>query len=287
MKRLLAVYLVMFLAAGTTVAATTLNSTNKWAWSSGSGWINCRTDITNGVVIGEYFCWGYLWSASAGWISMGDGSPTNGVRYTNTSSNDFGVNNDGLGKLRGYAWSASTGWINFEDSGNPRINMQSGMIDGYAWGGSLGWISFTNLQGFVQTDWMTNGVDADMDGMPDAWEREKTGSTALTPDSDTDGDLSTAIEEYYAGTHPTNGDSFLLMTDLDLSGSSPEMTWTSTNSRNYRIQHNDDLRNDAGWSNSESSAIYPDPGSETTHTISGGAVTQRYYRIKAVYPLSE
>ena len=55
-----------------------------------------------------------IYSANFGWINLGNGSPTNGIYYQNIATNDFGVNQDGLGNLRGYAWGANLGWINFE-----------------------------------------------------------------------------------------------------------------------------------------------------------------------------
>jgi len=37
-----------------------------------------------------------------GWISLGSGTPTNGIYYQNQSASDYGVNQDGLGNLRGF-----------------------------------------------------------------------------------------------------------------------------------------------------------------------------------------
>ena len=36
--------------------------------------------------------------------SISAAAPANGIYYQNLASNDFGVNQDGLGNLRGYAW---------------------------------------------------------------------------------------------------------------------------------------------------------------------------------------
>jgi hypothetical protein len=40
----------------------------------------------NGAVIGDYVCSGYIYAANVGWINLGSGSPTNGIRYQNFSA---------------------------------------------------------------------------------------------------------------------------------------------------------------------------------------------------------
>lgn len=56
-----------------------------------------------------------MYGASIGWISLGDGMPTNGSQYSNLSADDFGVNVDGSGNLRGFAYGASIGWISLSN----------------------------------------------------------------------------------------------------------------------------------------------------------------------------
>ena len=113
-------------------ADSSINEANKYAYGANVGWINARGDITNGAVIGEFVCSSYLYGANIGWIHLGDGSPTNGVRYGNTSADDYGVNHDGLGNLSGYACGANVGWIVFETNyGKPKVNLLTGNMDGY------------------------------------------------------------------------------------------------------------------------------------------------------------
>ena len=69
-------------------------------FDANTGWINCAADATNGAVIGRYVCSGFFYSANCGWIGLGSGAPTNGIRYSNNSAQDFGVNHDGEGNLR-------------------------------------------------------------------------------------------------------------------------------------------------------------------------------------------
>lgn len=98
-------------------AATTIDPVDRYAHSANAGWINWQGDVSQGAVIGEYVCSGYLWGANVGWIHLGDGTPVNDVNYQNNSVTDFGVNHDGAGNLRGLAYAANIGWINFENSG--------------------------------------------------------------------------------------------------------------------------------------------------------------------------
>src|SRR5262249_34257798 len=152
------------------------------------GWVNWRGDTNNGAVIGEYVCSGNIYAANLGWINLGNGAPVNGIQYENQSANDFGVNQDGLGSLRGYAYAANVGWVSFENTGAPRVDLQSGRLTGYIYSANCGWIGLSNALAVVQTDTIAAGVDADGNGLPDAWELLNFGHTGVDPNSDSDGD---------------------------------------------------------------------------------------------------
>lgn len=62
-------------------ADTTITDTNHFAYGANVGWIECRGDVANGAVVGEYVCSGNILAANVGWISLGNGSPANGIRY--------------------------------------------------------------------------------------------------------------------------------------------------------------------------------------------------------------
>ena len=53
---------------------------------------------------------------SVGWINLGDGTPRNGVQYSNTNGVDVGVNIEPDGALWGLAWGENIGWINLDDA---------------------------------------------------------------------------------------------------------------------------------------------------------------------------
>jgi hypothetical protein len=179
------------------------------------------------------------------------------------------------------------GWISFEDTGAPRLNLATGILDGFAWGGSLGWISFTNLQAFAENDKLFSGPDTDSDAIPDAWEKEKTGSTTnLSAAHDKDGDGVSDYDEYVAGTNPTNANSYLKIVSLiSTNGTNAAITWASESTRVYNLKQNEYLTNDDGWVDADPNLLSPQTnGSTTTYVLSSSSVTQLFIRVKAVLP---
>lgn len=268
-------------------AASTISASNKWAWAANSGWVNCLADVTNGMEVGEFVCSGYWWSTNVGWICLGNGNPTNGVRYTNVSSNDYGVNHSGAGVLRGFAWSDSIGWINFEDTGAPKIDLKTGMLSGYAWGGSMGWISFTNIQAFSQSTNIASSADSDLDGIPDQWEMANAGNLTdlgnpADPDYDDDG--VDDVDEYGAGTNPKNDGSLLKVTNLKLSGSNVQLSWLTSSTRVYKVETRPNLLTGSWTTNG---TVVTTTATSTTSTISMGSYSGLFYRIKACLPFSQ
>ncbi|MBN1673435.1 MAG: hypothetical protein JXR37_20485 [Kiritimatiellae bacterium] len=280
-------------------AGTTIDESNRYAWAASTGWINCRTDTTNGAVLGEFVCSGYLYCPSTGWIHLGDGNPTNGYQYTNTATNDYGVNHDGKGNLAGNAWCPSTGWILFEqDQGKPKVDLETGVFSGYAWGYSLGWISFSNSSGFCQTVAVEQqGSDTDGDDLSDMWELSITNDlTALggtnelgqPAGTDFDGDGVVDSNEYLAGTNPLDSNDYLRVTDFQLTGGSNfNCTWSSDLSRMYRLERSDNLTNEPDWVDSGLGVEAPDTDTNTTRTLDGAGLSNAFFRVKAVFPLSE
>lgn len=136
-------------------AATTIDPTNKFAWGANIGFTNWRPSDADGVNIGDTFCSGFVYAANTGWISVGDGSPTNGIQYSNNDGTDFGVNCTagavGEKNLRGLAYGANIGWLNFETIGNPRVILSTGQLRGYVWSANCGWINLDDANVFVQT----------------------------------------------------------------------------------------------------------------------------------------
>ena len=287
MSRIFLALLVVGGLALPSPAATTVNATNKFAYGANIGWMDWRGDTNNGASIGEYVCAGYIYSANVGWIHLGSGVPTNGIRYQNNSPTDYGVNHDGLGNLRGYAYGANIGWINFENLGAPKVDLGTGRFSGSVYSANCGWISLSNAFAVVRTDTIAAGTDSDGDGIADAWERSRTNTlTAFTASSDTDGDGVTDRNEYFADSSPLNAADYLRITACSTApgGTAVTVTWRSAPTRVYHIQQTLGLTAPS-WFDSGLGLITPD-GASTTRAFAGTNAPMRFYRVKASKPLT-
>ena len=289
MKTLWYLILALMIVTGAN-AASTINPTNNFAYGANIGWANARADSgTNGAVIGEFYCSGYIYSANVGWISLGvSNGPVNGYSYSNISSNDWGVNNaGGSGQLSGMAYGANIGWITFEQTfGQPRVNLFTGSLTGYAYGANCGWISLSNSAAVLQTDSISS-APLDANGLPVAWEKEFFGTTNINANADPDGDGLSNAQEYQAGTNPTDPNSRLRVTAINGNtlGSTATLTWTSVPSRLYEVEERLDLTAGAWSTNLTLGVVSPDVGPTTTRTLTESSVTKRFFRVQAIKPL--
>jgi Tol biopolymer transport system component len=121
--------------------------------------------------------------------------------------------------------------------------------------------------------------DSDSDGMDDDWEVAQFGDLNRDGAGDQDGDGQTDLQEFLAGTNPTNSGSILrVLTITRLRGSgSTTVVWSAVAGRSYVVQYKDSL--DATWTNA-SGAIEADSTSMSfAHSSSS---PQRFYRVVAV-----
>lgn len=272
-----------FMLVASLHATTSITETNHYAYGANIGWINARGDVANGAVIGEYVCSGYLWAANVGWISLGSGTPANGMRYQNNSATDWGVNHDGLGNLRGYAYGANIGWIAFESTGAPSVDLRTGKLSGYVWSANCGWISLSNAHAVVQTAYIAPGADTDLDGMADGWELTYTNTlAAFTATTDADADGMTDKQEYLAGTNPLNPNDRLQIVYGSHQGSTTVLQWTSSPARFYRVQRALALDGSPAWT--ELTLGFEDMLGWNNVSFTDPA-TNAFYRIRAVRPL--
>lgn len=278
--------LSLLLVATSVQAQSTINVTNRYAYGANIGWVDARGDTTNGVVVGEYVCSGFAYAANVGWINFGDGSAANGIYYANNSATDFGVNQDGTGRLRGYAYGANIGWINFEDTGNPAVNLLTGELSGYAYSANCGWISLKDTNVVVFTDIIRRGLSTAGDGIPDAWKLVNFGSLAnpnAVANADPDGDGKTNLQEYQDGTNPNNPNSALMITSFSKGATQVSVTWTSVPPAagyTYTIETNPDLLPATPWSDSGLGLISPSGGTTTSRNVNYAAL-QYFYRVRA------
>jgi hypothetical protein len=266
-------------------AATTIDATNQFAYGANIGWVNWGGDTTNGAVIGEYVCSGYIYSANVGWINLGSGSPANQIQYQNNSAADFGINQDGLGNLRGYAYGANIGWINFENTGAPKFDLKTGKFSGYAYSANCGWISLSNATAHVQTDRIAPAPLAP-DGLPIPWLLTYFGTTNVNANSDPTGKGMTVGQDYLAGTDPNNVNSILKITAYNFSpgGTMASLAWNSVLTRCYYLEKSTNLVSNTNWVDSGLGLIAP-AGSSTSGTFTDTNAPIRFYRVQAVRPL--
>lgn len=234
--------------------ASNLDPSQHHAWAQNIGWINLRPaqpTPTSGILVEESLLSGHAWAQNAGWIHFGNGSPLNGIRYSNTTANDCGVNLLADGSLSGYAWAQNIGWIRFDPTQpsppqHPHIDLTTGTFSGYAWSQNTGWI---NLGTSLKTQSIAL-LDSDADGLDDRWETEFLVKPSLAePLDDPDGDGFSNLDEFLAGTHPSNPSSRLRILDFSLDPSTPSATLihSSQPGRLFRLNASSDL---SSWDSS-------------------------------------
>jgi hypothetical protein len=250
---------------------------------------DARPGVAEGAVIGQTFCSGFLWSANTGWIALGSGHPANGWRYANDSNMDWGVNHDGEGGLAGYAWGANIGWIAFDQTrGQPRVDLRTGDLSGCVWGANVGWISLSNSAAHVRTARLDAGPDMDADGIADAFEWRRAGNLAALQggDHDADADGMTDADEADADTDPLNASDRLALTAFLPGVMQDALTWSSRPTRLYRIEASSSLL-PARWANAADGLIGPTAGASTARDVAATGGPSRFYRVRAIVPLSE
>ena len=295
MKTLLGILLALGSTAWGASAATTINAANRFAYGANLGWMDWRGDGANGAVIGAFVCSGSIYAANVGWISLGDGTPVNGVRYQNNSATDSGVNHDGAGNLAGYAYGANIGWLTFTNRAatgasydGPKVDLLTGRLSGFVWSANCGWISLNNAQGFVQTDTLDCGPDTDGDGLPDMWELQFAANLGLLNGAgDNDGDGFTNAEEFTADTNPLDAASLLGVTSTvkPTAVSPTTLSWSSSPTRQYRIRSSTDVGALFPWPDIGLGLIGPDAGASTTRILAPTADPYRFFVIEAIKPL--
>jgi hypothetical protein len=88
------------------------------------------------------------------------------------------------------------------------------------------------------------GDDGDVNdnGIPDPWEIKHFGNlTTVTSTSDTDGDDSKDVDEYWAETIPTNGASYLGFMSITVNPANCVLEWQSVDGKRYELQRTSNL----------------------------------------------
>lgn len=288
-------------ACGSHIAAgdTTINSAQRFAYGANIGWVNFRWDAGSpgqGATIGQFFCSGHIYGANVGWIDLGNGSPANGIAYSNSSGSDFGVNHDGGGRLSGFAYGANIAWIKFDPaiSDPPRINLTTGKLSGFVYSANCGWVNLgSNGTHFVQSNTIEPGPDSDSDTISDAWELEQAAAAGLSPvlthiakATDADGDGQTDLEEYLADSNPFDANDFFRVLNFQvtkLPADNVTIQWTSSPRRLYTIGSNNNL----GPFTVNQNDLAPESGASTSRTFTDLLQPpKKFWRVGAKLPLS-
>jgi len=185
----------------------------------------------------------------------GDGNFTNAPLFVDFAGSDYLLQSNSPC----INWGDNTyvsGAVDLE--GNPRI------VEGYV---DVGCHEYQGVIG---------EADNDADGMSDAWERQWFGVNVL-PDGNPDGDESPNVDEYVAGTDPTNGYSFFTAADTvaEVNGTNCFVVeWISIPDRLYSVQWSTNIV--SGFQTLETGIEHPQGSyTDTTHN----AESEGFYKV--------
>lgn len=120
-------------------------------------------------------------------------------------------------------------------------------------------------------------VDADGDGIPDAWEQQYGGASLFCATNDYDHDGLSDYAEFIAGTVPTNPASVLAMTDIRPSSlTNFVLYWSSVSNRIYSIWHCTNLAD--GFADELTNGL-PSTPDVNAHTVRTDQAGSHFYRV--------
>jgi hypothetical protein len=127
---------------------------------------------------------------------------------------------------------------------------------------------------------MDDDYDIDNDGLPDSWEIEYSGTyTGMDALADADQDSFNNLEEYIAGTAPTNAMSVLAANSLQYNAGGPATIWFDTvTGRVYWVEWSASLMNIL-WRPVNTSLVAGDGGRRSLIDSDSQFLTNRYYKM--------
>jgi hypothetical protein len=113
--------------------------------------------------------------------------------------------------------------------------------------------------------------------MDDDWEMAYFGTLARDGTGDFDGDGQTDLEEFRAGTDPTNSGSVLRALRLTaLNGGGARLIWVATPGKTYRVQFKDEL-DKADWAYLPGEVLAT--GATSSMLDNSAMASHRFYRV--------
>lgn len=123
--------------------------------------------------------------------------------------------------------------------------------------------------------------DTDNDGLADAWEQTYFGNLSRNGTGDFDNDGFLDLNEFLAGTVPTNSASALrLFGNPGSGGGGTTIEWSAVSGRTYRLQFKSPLES-PGWSNVPGDVTATGPVASKLDASASGLAT-RFYRVMLV-----
>ncbi len=276
-------------------SSTTISPAYRFNYAANFSWLNWRWSGSAAAApaIESTLLHGSVYASDVGWLDLGDGTPSSGIRYSQTGQ-DFGVNHDGAGALTGYAYGANIGWVRFAQTWNspPRVNLTTGALSGYAYSANCGWIHLGGLKTSIRPgpdlDPIVIGGGTTGDGIADTWELEQTTAAGLgsnlallgtSSTSDYDNDGISDHDEYLADTNPFDPNDRMKVTGFTfdpLTGSGT-LDWNGSDRRIFSVQYSSDMQT---WI-TESGA---GPGSAVNLTMPGPVASKLFFRVAVALP---
>lgn len=120
-------------------------------------------------------------------------------------------------------------------------------------------------------------ADSDGNGMPDWWQIQYFGHLGVDPNADPDGDGMSNLQEYLAGTDPTDANSVLKFESAMLSGTNFIFSFTAISNHSYTIQSQSVAVNGAWQKCQDITAASSNRTLWLTNAVAAG--TNQFYRI--------
>lgn len=263
-------------ASNTVVMLTATADSN----SAFLGWVNgcvgtgtCQVTISSNITLTANF--DALPVISAASVLPGSPTTTNDLVASVTSSNDA----DGDPIIFTYQWQQSTDSTNFANVAFTSDTLPASATTA----GDYYRVLITPNDGFADGQTFTTAAvfvpaDADGNGINDDWEVQYFGQMGIDPNADPDGDGFSNLQEFLAGTDPTDSGSALRITEITINDPDVVVSFTSCTNKLYDLQFSDDLMT-TNWT----ATVTNIPGTATiTSATDPGAVslTNRFYRVR-------